>query len=265
LAGGLTEVESEVAKKKRQRGLNDGGAIDQRPSGRWRLRVSLDGRQVIYGTYETEDEAATAQARWRLTHLLPADDPQLAVEKPASVAAGGVRCDEWFERWQAAKEARQSRVRVGRQRGGAASTAARDRAQWKTWWSPALGGRLPHTLVEADVTEVLQRMETAGRAPKTVLTHWIMIKAFLNWLVASKVISASPVGQVVIDVDPVEDRVREIVVPDFRFLDLLSQLLGTGRSWRSRDAWCATRARRVVGPVLWLSARSWRCCYGSTC
>src|ERR1700677_4144676 len=106
LAGGLTEMESEVARKKRQRGLNDGGAIDQRPSGRWRLRVSLDGRQVTYGTYETEEEAARAQARWRLTRLLPANDPELAVEKPASVAVGGVRCDEWFERWQEAKAGR---------------------------------------------------------------------------------------------------------------------------------------------------------------
>ena len=52
-------MESEVARKKRQRGLNDGGGIDQRPSGRWRLRVSLEGRQVTYGTYETEDEAAS--------------------------------------------------------------------------------------------------------------------------------------------------------------------------------------------------------------
>jgi integrase len=252
-----------VARKKRQRGLNDGGAIDQRPSGRWRLRVSLDGRQVTYGTYETEDEAASAQARWRLTHLLPADDPQQAVEKPASVAVGGVRCDEWFERWQTAKEARQSRVRVGRQRGGAASTAARDRAQWKTWWSPALGERLPHTLVEADVTEVLQAMEAAGRAPKTVLTHWIMIRAFLNWLVAAKVIAASPVGQLVIDVDPVEDRVREIVVADFRFLDLLSQRLGTGEDRLVFELLLGTGGRRsevagmVVGDVDLPAKRVW--------
>ncbi|MHB1533481.1 MAG: hypothetical protein ACYC1D_02530, partial [Acidimicrobiales bacterium] len=107
-----------MARKKRQRALNDGGAIDQRPSGRWCLRVSLDGRQVTYGTYESEDEAATAQARWRLTHLLPVDDPDLVVDKPASVAVGGVRCDEWFERWQEAKQARRSRVRVGKKRGG---------------------------------------------------------------------------------------------------------------------------------------------------
>ena len=36
---------------------------------------------MTYGTYATEDEAAMAQARWRLTGLLPADDPQ--VEVPA--------------------------------------------------------------------------------------------------------------------------------------------------------------------------------------
>ena len=150
------------------------------------------------------------------------------MEKPASVAVGGVRCDEWFARWQEAKEARRSRVRVGKKRGGAASTAARDRAQWSRWWSPVIGDRLPHTLVEADVTSVLRAMEEADRAPKTVLTQWIMVRAFLNWLVAEKVISENPAADVVIDVDPVDDRVREIVVADFRFLDLLARLLGTG-------------------------------------
>jgi hypothetical protein len=222
-------MESEMTRKRRQRGPNDGGTIDQRPSGRWRLRVRLDdGRQMTYGTFETEYDAVTAQARWRLTRLLPVDDPVLAVEKPASVAVGGVRCDEWFQRWQAAKTARASRVRVGRKRGGAASTAARDRAQWTRWWSPVIGSRLPHTLVAEDVTSVLRKMEEAGRAPKTVLTHWIMIRALVNWLVAEKVIAVSPVGDIVIDVDPVADRVREIVVADFRFLELLGQRLGTG-------------------------------------
>ena len=85
------------------------GTIEQLANGRWRLKVSHDGRKVTYGTYATEDEAATAQARWKLTGLLPADDPQ--VEMPASVAVGGVRCDEWFERWQDAKRARSSIVR----------------------------------------------------------------------------------------------------------------------------------------------------------
>ena len=81
-----------------------------------RLRVSIEGRQATYGTYLTEDLAADAQARWRLTHLLPADDPGQAVELPASVAVGAVRCDEWFVRWQEAKKARRSRVRVNNKR-----------------------------------------------------------------------------------------------------------------------------------------------------
>jgi hypothetical protein len=86
-------METEVARKKRQRGLNDGGAIDHRPSGRWRLRVSVDGKQVTYGTFETEDDAVVAQARWRLTHLLPADDPALV----NSMAGRGVNC--WLPTW----------------------------------------------------------------------------------------------------------------------------------------------------------------------
>ncbi|HEX4217594.1 MAG TPA: hypothetical protein VHZ02_04450, partial [Acidimicrobiales bacterium] len=123
-----------MTKRKRRRAPNDGGAIDQRASGRWRLRVRIDGRQITYGTFETEDGAVRAQARWRFTHLLPADDPELAPELPpdaeANMAVGGIRCDEWFERWQLAKAGRRSMVRVGSGRGGAASTAARDRAQW---------------------------------------------------------------------------------------------------------------------------------------
>ena len=135
-----------MAKRRRRRAPNDGGSVDQRPSGRWRLRVHVEGRQTTYGQYETEEDAFRAQARWRLTHLLPADDPELAEQVPASVAVGGVRCDEWFERWQQAKGDQRSMVRLGAGRGGAPSTAARDRAQWRCWWMPALGDRLPHTL-----------------------------------------------------------------------------------------------------------------------
>jgi hypothetical protein len=108
-----------MSPRKRRRGVNDGGIIDQRPGGRWRLRVRIDGRQVSYGTYETEGEAIKAQARWRLTQLLPADGPELIVESPASVAVAGVRCEAWFEQWQEKKGARSSMVRLGHRRGGA--------------------------------------------------------------------------------------------------------------------------------------------------
>src|ERR1700728_5470233 len=80
-----------MAKRRRSRAIQGAGTITQLPSGRWRLRVTIDGRQATYGTYLTEDLAADAQARWCLTHLLPADDPEQAVEAPASVAVGGVR------------------------------------------------------------------------------------------------------------------------------------------------------------------------------
>ncbi len=39
-----------IAKRKRRRAPNDGGSIDQRPSGRWRLRVRLNDRQAVYST-----------------------------------------------------------------------------------------------------------------------------------------------------------------------------------------------------------------------
>jgi integrase len=216
-----------MANRQRRRAPNDGGTIDQRPSGRWRLRVRIDDRQVAYGTYETEDEAVRAQARWRVTHLLPADDPELIPAVPDSVMVGGVRCDEWFERWQQAKAARSPMVRLGPRRGGAESTSARDWAQWRPWWSPAIGDRLPHTLDPEDIADVLRKMELAGRAPNTIRTHWLMIGALFNWLVSEGVLGDSPVAGLHLTVDPAHDRVREIVVPDFRFLDVLTDRLPT--------------------------------------
>ncbi|MGH9071563.1 MAG: tyrosine-type recombinase/integrase [Acidimicrobiales bacterium] len=252
-----------MAKRKRRRGLNDAGSIDQRPSGRWRLRVRVDGRQVVYGTYETEEEAFGAQARWRLTHLLPSDDPSLAVEPPASVTVGGIRCDQWFERWQEAKARRCSVVRVGSGRGGAASTAARDRAQWRRWWSPALGDRLPHTLTPSEIAAVLQDMEAVGRSPNTLRTHWITVRAFFNWLVTEEVLASSPVTGLRLAVDPAEDRVREIVVPDFVFLDLLYDRLQGAQDRLVFELLLGTGGRRsevagmLVGDVDLAARRVW--------
>lgn len=216
-----------MARRKRVRAPNDGGTIDQRASGRWRLRVRVDGGQVTYGTYETEEEAFQAQARWRLTHLLPVNDPELAPEVTTGVMAGGVPCDEWFERWQADKAARQSVVRIGRSRGGAASTAARDRAQWRKWWSPLMGDRAPQAVTADDIAGILRTMEAGGRSPNTVRTHWVMVRAFFTWLVTAGVLDKSPAAFLSLSVDAAQDRVREIVVPDFVFLDLLYHQLGT--------------------------------------
>ncbi len=46
-----------MPRRRRLRAPNDGGSIDQLPSGRWRLRVRLDGRQVTYGVFESEEGA----------------------------------------------------------------------------------------------------------------------------------------------------------------------------------------------------------------
>jgi hypothetical protein len=153
--------------------MRGAGAIDQLPGGRRRLRVPIDdGARATYGTYATEVLAALAQSRWKLTHLLRADDPEQAAELPASVAVGGVRCDEWFLRWQEAKKARQSRVRFNKKRGGAELTAARDRACWSKWWAPVLGSGLPHMVAQCDIMAAIDTMEKAGLAPLTVKTHW---------------------------------------------------------------------------------------------
>lgn len=47
-----------MANRRGRRAPNDGGSIDQRPSGRWRLRVRVDDRQVSHGLFETEEEEA---------------------------------------------------------------------------------------------------------------------------------------------------------------------------------------------------------------
>ena len=243
--------------------MRGAGTIAKRPDGRWRLRVSINGRQVTYGTYSTEDQAADAQARWRLTHLLPIDDPEQAVELPASVAVGGVRCDEWFVRWQEAKKARRSRVRVNNKRGGAESTAARDRAYWSKWWAPTIGSMLPHMVTQRDITAVIDAMEQAGRAPLTIKAHWSVIKAFFGWLVDEDVLTVSPIAKASVSADAVLDRVCDIVVPDFRFIDLLSDSLGVGQDRLIFELLLGTGGRpsevagMMVGDVDFSAKRVW--------
>jgi integrase len=55
-----------------------------------------------------------------------------------------------------------------------------------------------------------------------------MVRALFAWLLATGVLEKNPVVALTLAVDPARDRVREIVVPDFAFLDLLY--------WRLRSA-----------------------------
>ncbi len=189
--------------------------------------MRLDGRQATYGSYDSEEAAFHPQARWRLTLLLPADDPQLELSghDETNIAVDGVRCNEWFELWQKTKLERRSVVRVGRGRGGAESTSARDRAQWASWWAEHIGDRLPQTVTQDEVSTVLRSIEAAGRAPNTVRTPLVMVRAFFNWLVESRILPESLADGVCLAVDAIADRVRNIVVPDFRFLDILTDRL----------------------------------------
>lgn len=50
-------------------------------------------------------------------------------------------------------------------------------------------------------------------------------RAFFNWLVREAVLVSSPAEGVTLAVDAAEDRVRDVVVPDFRFIDLLASRL----------------------------------------
>jgi integrase len=253
-----------MAKKRRDRGFRGAGSIDLQPSGRWRLRVPVEGGgRATYGHFVTEELAVEAQARWLLTHLLADDDPAQAVEVPASVPVGGVRCDEWFDRWQDAKKARRSLVRVNKKRGGAESTAARDRAYWSKWWEPPLGSMLPHMVTQRDITAVIDAMEAAGLAPLTIKTHWSIVKAFFGWLAEEAVLTVSPIAKGSVSADAVLDRVREIVVPDFRFIEMLSDRLGAGQDRLVFELLLGTGGRRsevagmVVGDVDLSAKRVW--------
>jgi hypothetical protein len=66
--------------RKRIRGIRGAGSITELPGGQWRFRVTIGGRQVDYWYYRTEELAGVAQARWRLAHLLPAEDPEYLIE-----------------------------------------------------------------------------------------------------------------------------------------------------------------------------------------
>lgn len=152
---------------------------------------------------------------------------------------------------------------MGAGRGGSASTAARDRAQWRRWWAPAIGDTLPQSLTRADIAAVLRRMEAAGRSPNTIRTHWIMIRALFNWLVGEGILSASPATGLRLTVDPAYDRVREIVVADFGFIDLLTSRFATRQDRLIFELLLGTGGRRsevagmVVGDVDLAAKRVW--------
>jgi len=135
-------------------------------------------------------------------------------------------------------------VRVGGGRGGAASTSARDRAQWGTWWSPSIGDRLPQTLESSDIAKVVRSMEAAGRGPNTLRTHWPMLRAFYSWLVSQGVLPESPMADDRLTIGPAHGRDREIVVPDLRFVDLLETRLPTAQGRLVFELMLGTGSRR---------------------
>lgn len=176
--------------------------------------------------------------------LVASRRPPTGGRAPGQCGRGGVRCEEWFERWQEAKKARRSIIRVNNKRGGAESTAARDRAYWRKWWSPPLGSMLPHMVTQRDITGVVESMEKSGLAPLTIKTHWSVIKAFFGWLADGDVIAVSPIAKASVSADAVRDRVRDIAVPDFRFIDMLSDRLGSGQDRLIFELLLGTGGRR---------------------
>jgi integrase len=122
---------------------------------------------------------------------------------------------------------------------------------------------LPHMVTQRDITAVIDAMEHAGRAPLTMKTHWSVIKAFFGWLSGEGVLTVSPIAKASVSADAVLDRVREIVVPDFRFIDMLSNRLGTGQDRVIFELLLGTGGRRsevagmMVGDVDLAAKRVW--------
>ena len=73
----------------------------------------------------------------------------------------------------------------------------------------------------------------------------------------------SPIAKASVSADAVLDRVRDIVVPDFRFIDMLSDRLGTGQDRLVFELLLGTGGRRsevagmVVGDVDLRAKRVW--------
>jgi site-specific recombinase XerC len=106
-------------------------------------------------------------------------------------------------------------------------------------------------------------MEQAGRAPLTIKTHCSVIKAFFGWLVEEDVLTVSPIASASVSAGAVLDRVRDIVVPDFRFIDMLSDSLGVGQDSLIFELLLGTGGRRsevagmMVGDVDFSAKRVW--------
>jgi integrase len=122
---------------------------------------------------------------------------------------------------------------------------------------------LPHMVTQRDITAVIDAMEKAGRAPLTMKTHWSVIKAFFGWLFEEDVLTVSPIAKASVSADAVLDRVRDIVVPDFRFIDMLSDRLGAGQDRLVFELLLGTGGRRsevaglMVGDVDLPAKRVW--------
>src|ERR1019366_10561855 len=94
-------------------------------------------------------------------------------------------------------------------------------------------------------------------------THWSVIKAFFGWLFEEDVLTVSPIAKASVSADAVLDRVRDIVVPDFRYIEMLSSRLGTGQDRVVFELLLGTGGRRsevagmMVGDVDLQARRVW--------
>src|SRR6202034_4771301 len=123
--------------------------------------------------------------------------------------------------------------------------------------------QLPHAVTQRDITGIIDSMEVAALAPLTINTRSDVVKAFFSWLAEEDVINVSPIAKASVSVDLVSDRMREIVVPDFRFIDMFASRLGAGQDRLVFELVLGTGGRRsevagmVVGDVDLPAKRVW--------
>lgn len=209
------------------------GTINRLPSGSYRARAMVDGKRIYIGTFPTEDDAEDALKAWRSDGLTAVERKRLTprtVDPDDPVVLTRLDLNTWFEEWQVTKAKRQA----ARRRGGAPKSLQANRDIWARW-SPHVGKLLPHQVTLEKMQQVVDVLKDGGTlspktgkpygplARKTLQTHVIMVCALVNYIVKEEKLARNPLAGWSIEVDPVLDAKRPVVVVDPPMLEELER------------------------------------------
>ena len=76
------------------------------------------------------------------------------------------------------------------------STIARDKSVLKCWWRPRLGKKSIVSITRADLQGVIDAMTAGGLVGKTVVTHWGVGQAVMNFAEDEELITRAPVKRI---------------------------------------------------------------------